>query len=464
MPRLLRERIERSLYGAVRELPAHDGDAGEHMDEKAALGRIVDELQPFDLAQLIRDLPESDQLTLLGVTAPVLAAASLEHLDYELQYRLLDHVAEDVARAILGEMPMHHLSPLIDAVHPLRAEVLLAMLPETSLGHLDRMQALPEDAAGRRISVRYFEVRSEWTVRQALEHFRKVGNNVDVANYAYVVDGAGRLVGVVSMRELLLNAEDLTLNEVMYTTVVTVKATDDQEQAAHVLNQYDFVALPVVNDAGRLIGIISADDIMDVMQEEATEDVQLLGGSAPLEKSYLKTSPGSLFRSRIGWLLILFVAESFTGTIMRHFEDVLEQVIALAFFIPLLIDTGGNSGSQASTMVTRALAVGEVSFRHFFTIVWREARVSFALGLTMAVAAFLRAMMLGGPPILGLTVGITICLIVIVGTTVGAGLPLIGERLGIDPAVFSAPLITTVADGLGLLIYFKVAVWLMGLA
>lgn len=461
MSRLLRERIEQLLRAPIQ--PLKHSQAGEG-DQRAAIRQIVDELHPFDAANLIRELSPSEQLQLLAIMSPWPAAAALEHLDYELQYRLLDHVGEEQARAILGEMPIHHLSPLIAAVHPLRGEVLLNLLPEAARGHLDQMETLPEDAAGRRISVRYFEVRAEWSLRQALDHFRKVGRNVDVANYAYVVDQAGQLVGVASVRELLLRPEDVAVSDVMYTKLVTVAAAANQEDAAHLLNRYDFVALPVINDMGRLIGIISADDIMDVMQEEATEDIQLLGGSMPLEESYLKTSLLSLFRSRVGWLLILFVAESFTGTIMRHFEDVLEQVIALAFFIPLLIDTGGNSGSQASTMITRALALGEVTMRDFFDVVWREARVSLGLGAVMAAAAFLRAMMLGGPAILGATVGITICLVVIVGTTVGAALPLIGKRLGLDPAVFSAPLITTVADGLGLLIYFRVAVWLMDLA
>ena len=218
-----------------------------------------------------------------------------------------------------------------------------------------------------------------------------------------------------------------------------------------------------MNESGKLLGVISVDDMIDVVQDEATEDIQLLGGSTPLEDAYLQTKLTTLFRSRIGWLLVLFFAEAFTGTIMRYFESVLEQVVSLAFFIPLLIGTGGNSGSQAATMITRAIALGEVSMKDFAKVVWREARVSLALGVVMAMAGYLRALMLGESSLLGLTVGITIWLIVIVGSTTGAILPLIGKRLGIDPAVFSAPLITTVVDALGLIIYFKVAVWLLNI-
>ncbi len=269
--------------------------------------------------------------------------------------------------------------------------MLLRLVPDEAKPHIAQMQTLPEDAAGRRISVRHFQAREQWNARQVIAHFRKVGENVDVTNYVYVVDNKGRLVGVASLRDVLLSSDDTLLQDIMYTKVVTVDATAKQEEAALLLNQYDFVALPVVDETGRMLGIISADDIMDVMQEEATEDIQLMGGSTPLEGSYLDTTVATLFRSRITWLLVLFVAQSVTSSIIRNFEDVLEQVIALSFFIPLLIGTGGNSGSQAATVITRAVALGEVTMKHFFTVVWREVRVSVLLGVVMALVVFSRA-------------------------------------------------------------------------
>lgn len=427
------------------------------------LEELIDELQPYDIAYVLQELDRSEQLELLALTPPRLAAEALEHLDFELQYRLLDHVGEEYARPILAEMPLHHLVMLVNAVHPLRAEVLLRMVPDEAKPHIAQMQTLPDNAAGRLISVRHFEAREGWTARQVIAHFRKVGENVDVTNYVYVVDNIGRLVGVASFRDVLLSPDDTLLSDIMYTKVVAVEAEAPREEAARLLSQYDFVALPVVDAAGRLLGVISADDILDVLEEEATEDIHFMGGSTPFEESYLDTTVGTLFRSRITWLLVLFLAQSVTSTIIRNYEDVLQQVIALSFFIPLLIGTGGNSGSQAATVITRAVALGEITMKDFVTVVWRELRVSLLLGLVMAAVVFLRATVMGEAWIIGLTVGVTTCLVVIVGATAGAMLPLIGKRLGLDPAVFSAPLITTIVDGVGLIIYFNVAVRLLAL-
>src|SRR5690606_9036148 len=210
-------------------------------------------------------------------------------------------------------------------------------------------------------------------------------------NYVYVVDNIGRLVGVASFRDVLLSPDDTLLSDIMYTKVVAVEAEAPREEAARLLSQYDFVALPVVDAAGRLLGVISADDILDVLEEEATEDIHFMGGSTPFAESYLDTSVGTLFRSRITWLVVLVLAQSMTSTIIRNYEDVLQQVIALSYFIPLLIDTGGNSGSQAATVITRAVALGEITMKDFVTVVWRELRVSLLLGLVMAAVVFLRA-------------------------------------------------------------------------
>lgn len=458
--------MTRALFDRIEEI-LRETNGGLHLDPASRpenLEELLDELQPFDVAHVLQQLEHVERLRLLAVMPPKQAAEALEHLDFELQYRLLDHVGERHARAILSEMPVHHLVELVSALHPLRAQVLMGLVPDEAKPHIERMRTLPDDAAGRRISVRHFQAQEGWTAKQVIAHFRKVGENVDVAHYVYVVDNKGRLVGVASLRDVLLSPDDTLLKDIMYTKVVKVDATVGQEEAARVFSRYDFVALPVVDETGRMLGTISADDIMDVLREEATEDIQLMGGSTPLEGSYLETTVGALFRSRITWLFVLFVAQSVTSTIIRNFENVLEQVIALSFFIPLLIGTGGNSGSQAATVITRAVALGEVTMKHFLTVVWREVRVGVLLGLVMSAVVFLRARLMGEPAIIGFIVGATTCLIVIVGATAGAALPLIGKRLGLDPAVFSAPLITTVVDGVGLIIYFNVAVRLLQLA
>lgn len=433
--------------------------------DQAKLRAALEELQPFDLAELLREREEheDEQIRLLSAAAPGLAAQSLEHLDYQDQYRLLDHLDARVSQAILTAMSSDALSDLSGAVHPRRARELLRQLPDEQRAEVQRLMEFPENTAGGRMTVNYLEARQEWTGAQVLAHFRKVGREVELANYIYIVDSAGRLAGVASLRDVLLSDPQTPVSGIMYTQVVSVHADADQEEAARLLQQYDFVALPVVDTAGRIVGVINVDDIVDVIEEEATEDIQILGGIEPLDEPYLDSSLARLFRKRIGWLLLLFLAASFTTSILRHHADLLDQVVALAFFIPLLIGTGGNSGAQASTLVIRAMALGEVTLVDFLRVIWREIRIGLALGVAMAIVTFALARAIGAPLNLGLTVAATIVLVVVVGSILGAAFPLIGRRLGFDPAVFSAPLITTIVDATGLLIYFQVARLVMGL-
>lgn len=433
-----------------------------HEDE---LRSALEELQPFDLAGLLREREEheDEQIRLLAAAAPDLAAGALEHLDYQDQYRLLDHLDEQGSRAVLTSMSSDALSDLIGAVHPRRARELLRRLPDEQRAEVQRLLEFPENTAGGRMTVDYLEAQQTWTAAQVLTHFRKVGREVEVANYVYVVDSAGRLAGVASMRDVLLSDPQTPVSEIMYTQVVSVRADADQEEAARLLEQYDFVALPVVDAASRIVGVITIDDIVDVITEEATEDIQISGGIEPLDEPYLDSSLTRLFRKRIGWLLLLFLAASLTTTILRHHAEMLDQVVALAFFIPLLIGTGGNSGAQASTLVIRAMALGEVALRDFVRVAWKEIRMGLTLGGAMAVATFALARTVGVPLNLGLTVAATIVLVVLVGSVLGAAFPLIGRRLGLDPAVFSAPLITTIVDATGLVIYFQVARLMLGL-
>jgi magnesium transporter len=245
--------------------------------------------------------------------------------------------------------------------------------------------------------------------------------------------------------------------------VISVPARADQEEVGRILSRYDLLALPVVDDTGRMIGIVTVDDILDVMEQEATEDVQRLGGVQPVAEPYMEASLGVLFRKRVGWLLALYLAEALTGTVMRHYESFISQVVALAFFVPLLIGTGGNAGSQASSLIIRALAVGEVTPAHVLRVIWRESRLGLALGLAMGSAGVIRALLLGTGGSIALTVGLAQVAIVIWASLAGALLPLLGKRIGVDPAVFSTPLISTATDALGLIIYFEIARLVLGL-
>jgi magnesium transporter len=428
----------------------------EHQDHEG-LRDLLGELQPFDVATLLREFEEPEQLRILSLAPVEIAAEALEHLDFDNQYRLLDHSDEARAKEIIAAMGGDAVADLVMAIHPRQAQEILGMVPERDLASIQYLMTYPESSAGGLMSLDYIAVRQDWTVDRVIERFRKVGRDASITNYVYIVDRQGRLAGVTSLKEVLLSDPKTPVSEIMYTKVVDIPVDSDQEEAAKLLSRYDFVALPVVNGAGRLVGVITVDDILDVIEEEDTEDIHKLGGSQPLDVPYMSSSLMTLFSKRIGWLLVLFIAEALTGNILKTYEDVLSQVVALTFFIPLLTDTGGNSGSQASTLIIRAMALGEVTIKDLGRILWREMRVGAILGLAMGTVGFFFSWVIGGSIGIAFTVSITLMAVLVVSSTIGAALPIIGTKFGVDPAVFSAPLITTVVDATGLLIYFKIA-------
>lgn len=429
----------------------------------SALRDLVSELQPYDLSLLLNDLDYEHQLLFLAALPPEAAAETLEHFEPVEQYQFLDHLKHETTAEILNLMSSDAVVELFTALHPRQTEQLFALLREPFHGQISDQMSYPENSAGSLVSVDYIAARRWWSVEQTLSHLRKVGSTAEFYNYIYILGPLGELVGVLSLRQLILADPGTQLEEIMVQKLITVPAELDQEQAARLVARYDLIALPVISDSGKMVGVLTVDDIIDVIEEEATEDIHLLGGSEPVETPYFKTGLATFFRKRIVWLLVLFVAEAFTGNILRHFEGLLTQVVALSFFIPLLIDTAGNAGTQTSTLVIRAMAVGEIRGSDFLRVVWREMRLGLALALPMAGITFLRAMMLGSPSNLGLTVASTILVIITVSSTLGAIMPIVGKKLGLDPAVFSSPLITTLADAVGLLIYFQFARLLMGL-
>ena len=435
-------------------LKAHDFEA---------LHNYLSELHPYEVASLLEEFEEPDQITILSLTPPETAAEALEHLDYDDQYRLLDHSDEGVAKAILAAMGRDAIADLLMAIHPNKAQQIMAMVPEEDLESIKYLMTYPEDSAGGIMSLDYIQAREYWTIEQAIKHFRKVGQKQSIANYIYVVDAVGRLVGVLSLKELLLSDPKSLVSDVMHKNIITVTATADQEEAARIMSQYDLMILPVVNGQGRLVGVISADDIMDVIEEEDTEDIHRLGGSQPLELPYLESSLMTLFSKRIGWLMFLFAVQAVTSNILKYYENALSSVVTLAFFIPLLADVGGNSGTQASSLVIRALALGEVTVKDIAVILFKELRVSGLIGIAMGVIGYFFAWAISGSTTIGMIVACTLIVVLIMSSTVGAVLPILGRMCRVDPAVFSAPLITTVVDITALTVYFNIAIRLLNI-
>ncbi|HPP14934.1 MAG TPA: magnesium transporter [Acetomicrobium flavidum] len=428
-----------------------------------ALRDYLSELHPYEIASLLEEFEEPEQITILSLTPPETAAEALEHLDYDDQYRLLDHSDKAVAEAILAAMGRDAIADLLMAIHPNKAQQIMAMVPEEDLESIKYLMTYPEDSAGGIMSLDYIQAREYWTIEQVIRHFRKVGQKQSIANYIYIVDAIGKLVGVLSLKELLLNDPKSLVSDVMHKNIITVLATADQEEAARVMSQYDLMILPVVNGQGRLVGVITADDIMDVIEEEDTEDIHRLGGSQPLELPYLESSLTTLFSKRIGWLVFLFVVQAVTSNILKYYENVLSSVVTLAFFIPLLADVGGNSGTQASSLIIRALALGEVTVKDIAVILFKELRVSGLIGIVMGFIGYFFAWAISGSATIGMIVACTLIVVLIMSSTIGAILPILGRMCRVDPAVFSAPFITTVVDITALTVYFNIAIRLLNI-
>lgn len=438
----------------------------EEMLEKQdleALRLYLEELHPYEIGALLDELEESEQLVVLSLTLPEAAAEALEHLDYDDQYRLLDHLDEESASKIIAAMGRDAIADLLMAIHPNKAQEIMAMIPREYLESIKFLMSYPEDSAGGIMSLDYIQARQYWTIERVIEHFRKVGRKQSVANYIYIVDAVGKLVGVLSLKELLLNEPKTKVEDVMHTNIITVLATADQEEAAKLMSQYDLMILPVVNEQGRLVGVITADDIMDVIEEEDTEDIHRLGGSQPLDLPYLESTLTTLFSKRIGWLVVLFATQAVTSNILKHYEGVLSSVVALTFFMPLLAGVGGNSGTQASSLIIRGLALGEITIQDIAVILFKELRVSALIGIVMGTIGYFFAWTVSGSTGVATVVAVTVTVVLIVSSTIGAILPIVGRAFRLDPAVFSAPLITTVVDITSLMVYFNIAIKLLKL-
>ncbi|CAH0118647.1 MULTISPECIES: magnesium transporter [unclassified Paenibacillus] len=425
---------------------------------------FISRFQPFDVAEMLTtDLDSEEQLALISMFPIPLSAEVLEYIEPELQYRILVRSSKETTTLLLHEMSSDKVVDLLLAIHPHQADKLMELLPLDYRDKLSTLMNYPPETAGSLATVEYIAVRDSWTGDQTLRHVRKVGHEAEIVSYIYVLDTYGKLVGIVSLKDTIMAGTESKIGDIMKEDVISVPADMHQQEVANILTNYNLVAIPVVTHDNRMIGIVTVDDLIDVIHEEATEDFQKLGGSQPLEEPYFKNSIWKLFRKRIGWLLILFVAEAYTGNVLRHFEDTLSEVIALTFFIPLLIGTGGNSGTQTVTTLVRALALGEVRFKDIFKVMGKEVATGIFLGICMGLAAFVRAEFLGVGFDIGSVVAVTAVFVVIWSSLVSAILPLVLHKLKVDPAVVSGPFITTLVDGTGLIIYFTMAKLMLNL-
>ncbi len=440
-----------------------------------ALREVFREWAPADVAEVIVDLPEDEQVIIFRVLPHDLAADVFEYLDFDAQQTLLRAMAHEQVVAILNEMAPDDRTALLEELPSAAARQLIRSLTPEERRVATALLGYPEDSVGRLMTPDFIAVREDWTIQQVLDYIREHGQDSETLNVIYVVDDRGKLIDDIRMREFLLKPLTSPVRDLMEKTFITLNVTDSQRDALNIFRKYDRTVLPVIDSTGVLLGIVTVDDMLDVAEKEATEDIQKFGGMEALEEPYMRIPLWRMVRKRAGWLIILFLGEMLTATAMANYQEELAKALVLALFLPLIVSSGGNSGSQASTLMIRAMALGEVTLRDWWRVMGREIQAGLALGAILGAIGVLRVgawAIIGeqylhrqpyGPhwPLVAMTVGIALVGVVIWGTLSGSMLPFLLRRIGADPATSSAPFVATLVDVTGLIIYFSIALVIM---
>ncbi len=427
----------------------------------AGLRSLLAELEPPDAAELLDELDKPDRVVVFRLLPRQLSSEVFALLDTESGHGLIAELTDDEARAVLEGLAPDDRTSLLEELPGRLVQQLLNLLPPEELAEARSLLGYPPESVGRLMTPDYVAVKQEWPVARALAHIRERGPESETIDEIYVTDARWRLLDAIPLSALVLGDPEEPVDTVMDWSFVSVPADEDRERAVELIARHDRYALPVVDSDGVLLGIVTIDDLLDVAEAEATEDFYLGAAIEPLDTRYRGASVSALYRRRIVWLLVLIGVALMSSGVIALFEDTLEETIALAFFIPLLIGAGGNTGAQSATLVVRSLATGDLRLRQWARALGKELAVGLALGLTMGVAAGLLGIVRGGVEV-GIVVGLAMVGIVLVANLVGGALPFFLTRVGLDPAVASSPLIATIMDAAGLLIYFTIATLVLG--
>ena len=431
--------------------------------EYKAIKSIFDTMNPVDTATLLPEFDEKEMVILFRLIPKENAAMVFTYLEADSQQVLLEAFTDKELKHIMDEM---FIDDTVDIIEEMPANVVSRMLSAAGdkRESINQILNYPEDSAGSIMTLEYITLLPAMTIGDALKKIKSIGAKFETVYTCYVVE-KHKLLGIVTAKDLLTQDDNITISDVMETNIITVNTHTDKEEVANLLNKYDFLALPVVDVENCMVGIVTIDDAMDVILEEAEEDIQMMSGITPTDKPFLKTSVFEIFRTRIPWLLILMLSSTFTGIIISSFETALERLVVLTAFIPMIMGTGGNSGSQASVTVIRGLSLGEVDIKDVLKVLWKELRVSVLCGVVIAAATFLKVYFIDGfvmgtenvSLVVSMVVALTLCVTVIAAKLIGCVLPLLAKKMGFDPAVMASPFITTLVDAISLLVYFGIA-------
>ena len=423
------------------------------------------EMNEVDIASIMDDMEDEDSLRLFRILPKNMAADVFSFLELDDQQYIINSLSDAEASNIIDNMMSDDAVDLLEEMPANVVKKILANARPETRQNINHLLRYPEDSAGSIMTVEYVDLIETMTVMDAIKRIRRIGLDSETVNICYVLNKQRVLVGTVALRFLLIKEADEIIGDFMNENVISIRTTTDQEEAAQMFKKYDFTAMPVVDNEDRLVGIITIDDVVDILEEEATEDIEKMAAILPTDKSYLKTGVFETYKSRMPWLLLLMISATFTGMIITNYQNALAAYVMLTAYIPMLMDTGGNAGSQASVSIIRGLSLKEVEFTDIFRAIWKETRVAFLCGLTLALANFVKLMLIDRVdlPIAEIVCG-TLVLVVIVAKFVGCTLPLIADRIGFDPAVMASPLITTIVDAISLFVYFQIATNVLHLA
>lgn len=432
--------------------------------EYIKLRDLLIEMNHVNIAEILEELDTNNQLVIFRILPKDTAVLVFSYLSTDTQEAIIHAITDKEVKTLIDELYFDDMIDLLEEMPANIVKKILRNVSEEERSLVNQFLKYPENSAGSLMTIEYVDLKRDITVKDALQKIKRIGLEKETVYTCYVIDQNRKLEGIVSLRELVVSPDDTLISDLMTTDVIYVHTNDDQEEVAKVFKKYGFLALPVVDTEKRLVGIITFDDIMKVIEEESTEDIYKMAAIVPSEETYMSSSIFHLARNRITWLLFLMISATFTGYIIRNYEATLSSQVILASFIPMLMDTAGNAGSQASTLIIRGLSLGEVKIKDIFKIIFKEFRISLIVGLILSSINLIRILIVDKTSFsIALTVSLSLYLTIVFAKVFGGMLPIIASKLKLDPAIMASPIITTIVDAISLLIYFQLASLILGI-
>lgn len=423
-----------------------------------SLRNKMEDMNVVDIAFAMDEMDNEESLKLFRILPKDIAADVFSHLELDDQQYIISSMSEKEASNIIDNLMADDATDLLEEMPANIVKKILANASPETRKDINHLLRYPEDSAGSVMTVEFVDLREKMTVEEAITRIKRRGLDSETVNVCYVVDNQRVLKGIVAIRYLLIKNSDELIGDIMDTKVISINTMMDKEEASLTIQKYGFSAMPVVDNENRMVGIITVDDVVDILQEEATEDIEKMAAILPTDKPYFKLTTFETYKKRMPWLLFLMISATFTGAIINSYENALASYVVLTAYIPMLMDTGGNAGSQASVSVIRGISLGEIEFNEIFKVIWKELRVAFFCGITLSGANFIKLLLVDRISIkVAMVICLTLVLVVVFAKLIGCILPLIAERIGFDPAVMASPLITTIVDALSLSVYFAIA-------